>query len=70
MWRRILLWRFVLDEQKLGESKKKPQSIKNIAISDDEDVEEKFGDQDDFVQYFRLASRTAELLLAWKQSIV
>lgn len=55
-------------EQKCGEKEQEP--IENIIISDDEDVEETFGDQNEFLQYFRLASRTAEWLPARKQSII
>lgn len=57
-------------EQKCGESKEEPEPIENIIISDDEDVEETFGDQNEFLQYFRLGSRTADRLPTRKQSIV
>lgn len=61
---------FTATRAEVCESKEEPEPIENIVISDNEDLEEKFGDQHDFLQYFHLASRTGECLPIHKQSIV
>lgn len=57
-------------EQKCGENKEELEAIENIVISDDEDEEERFGGQNEFLQYFRLTNATSEWVPSRKQSHV